>query len=159
MLADPTFDTCAVVDVLLGADVVSAVLTREVVLLGSGLPTTVRTNCGFVIIGSVAHCLLNVLILITPDAVCTFQCHAVYHQVLVSTCVVLTSPQDDDPLALCKRFWEAKEPLASSCFRTFRWGYGWGFLWTNDLMIIFRPVNCYIYILAQSSIGSRGLIQ
>ena len=39
-------------DVLLGADLVSAVLKGQVVPLGSGRPTSVGTNFGFVIMGS-----------------------------------------------------------------------------------------------------------
>ena len=43
VLAYPTFDTCSAVDVLLGAYVVSAVISVQVVPLDSILPTAVCT--------------------------------------------------------------------------------------------------------------------
>ena len=66
VLADQTFDTCAAVDVLVGLDMVSAVLTGQVVPLGSSLPITVGTKFDFVIMGSVPtssvdRCLVSVL--------------------------------------------------------------------------------------------------
>ena len=53
------------------------------------------------------------LTLIPPDAVRVNQLlRAAFHHVLVASyCVALTPLQgDDDPSALCNRFWEAEEP-------------------------------------------------
>ena len=97
VLVDLISDTCAAMDVLLGLDVVSAVITRQVVPLGSGLPATVGTKFGFVIMGSAPTTLCcslscgHALTLITPDAVCAYQLHAAYHQIPVAICVALTA--------------------------------------------------------------------
>lgn len=55
VFADIIIDTSAKVDALLGTDVVSTVLTGQVLTLGSGLPTTVRTKFVFVIVSSMTH--------------------------------------------------------------------------------------------------------
>ena len=117
VLADPTFDTCAAVDVLLGADVMFTVVTGQVIPLGFGLPTVVRTKFGFVTMGSdpTSLCcsfLSSPLTLITPDALCAYQHHARYHQVPVATCFGLTAsliPLQNDSSALCKRLWEVEK--------------------------------------------------
>lgn len=58
VLVDPTFDTCAAGDVLLGADMVSAVLTGQV--LGSGLPAAVLSLWELPPWPPVVLCLVNV---------------------------------------------------------------------------------------------------
>uniref|UniRef100_A0A2S2PC00 Uncharacterized protein n=1 Tax=Schizaphis graminum TaxID=13262 RepID=A0A2S2PC00_SCHGA len=67
-LADPSFDTPAPVDLLLGADVFPQVWAGEQCSLGRGLPTAYSSTFGWVLIGPVsqdvssnAHCLLATL--------------------------------------------------------------------------------------------------
>lgn len=52
MLADPTFDTPAPVDCLIGADLFAQTLTGQQFSLGKNMPTVVNTIFGFVLIGA-----------------------------------------------------------------------------------------------------------
>ena len=97
VLADPTSDICAAVNVLLGVDMVFAVPTEQIVPFGQ---TAVGIKFGFVImytapISSLCCSLLckRSSMLIPPDVVCAHQLHD------LATCVVLTpylSPPQND---------------------------------------------------------------